>query len=268
MSPFIKLSSPATHQFWEITILFEDDHLLAIDKPAGLASTPEAAAPDVPSLMKLLHAGIERGVPWSVERGRSYLTPANRPDAEASGVILLAKSKPILVTLLDAFGTENPSRTYLALVQGTPAEDHFQNGARLAPNPVQPGAFRVDPHHGKRCRTGFEVMEKFAGFTLLRSEAWTDRPHQVRVHLRNLGLPLVGDQLYGGRSLLLSRLKRDYRLKPNRSEHPLLARAALHAEALRFVHPVTGAAMIINSPWPKDLTVAVKYLRRYGTAQA
>ncbi|MBI3875489.1 MAG: hypothetical protein HY300_05930, partial [Verrucomicrobia bacterium] len=77
-------------------------------------------------------------------------------------------------------------------------------------------------------------------------------------------LPVVGDALYNGRPLLLSMLKRGYRLKPGRTERPLLARVALHAEELTLQHPVTGGLVTIRAPWPKDFTVAVKYLRRYA----
>ena len=74
----------------------------------------------------------------------------------------------------------------------------------------------------------------------------------------------VGDQAYGGRALLLSSLKQNYRLKPNQIERPLMARAAIHGEACTLPHPVTGEALTITAPWPKDLTVAVKYLRKYA----
>jgi 23S rRNA-/tRNA-specific pseudouridylate synthase len=79
-----------------------------------------------------------------------------------------------------------------------------------------------------------------------------------------VGLPLVADELYGGKKLWLSRLKKDFRLKPGREERPLLARTALHAEELTLPHPVTGETLTIKSEWPKDLKVAVKYLRLYG----
>ena len=92
----------------------------------------------------------------------------------------------------------------------------------------------------------------------------TGRPHQIRVHLQNSGLRIVGDALYGGAPLLLSRLKQDYRLKPGRMERPLLARVTLHAEQLVLPHPVTGETVTITSPWPKDLRVAVKYLREFA----
>jgi 23S rRNA-/tRNA-specific pseudouridylate synthase len=129
---------------------------------------------------------------------------------------------------------------------------------------VRLGFMRVDSQRGKRSVTVFEVREKFTGFTLLQCEALTRRLHQIRVHLRYLGLSAVGDLAYGGRPLLLSGLKRVYRLKPNQIERPLMARAALHAEALTLPHPVTGEPLTITAPWPKDLTVALKYLRRYA----
>ncbi len=85
------------------------------------------------------------------------------------------------------------------------------------------------------------------------------------MHLKSLGLPIVGDQVYGGPPLWLSTLKADYRLKPGREERPLIGRVALHAEQLILTQPATGAQITIDAPWPKDLTVGVKYLRRYAT---
>ncbi|MGO8928543.1 MAG: RluA family pseudouridine synthase [Limisphaerales bacterium] len=264
MSATIKLSSPATHEFWEIPVLYEDAHLLALDKPSGLLTSHDGAEPDRPDLTTLLHAGIERGAPWAREGDRTYLMPAHRADAETSGVLLLAKSKPVLVTLVNWFSAEKPGDRHLALVQGTPSEDRFTVDAKMARHPVRLGYMRVDSQRGKRSRTVFEVREKFAGYTLLQCEALTRRLHQIRVHLRYAGLSAVGDMAYGGRPLLLSSLKRAYRLKPNQIERPLISRAALHAESLTLPHPVTGEALIITAPWPKDLTVAVKYLRKYA----
>ena len=264
MNATIKLSSAATREFWEIPVLYEDEHVLALDKPVGLLTSPDANQPDRPSLSKLLQGGIERGSAWARERGLTYLKPAHRLEAETGGVILLAKSKPVLIALVDLFGAEKSSKRYAALVQGMPAENQFKVEAKLAPHPMRAWLMRVDPKGGKRSVTLFEVRERFSGCTLLQCELLTDRRHQIRVHLRHVGLPAVGDQLYGGRPLLLSRLKQVYRLKPNQTERPLIARPALHAEALSLPHPVTGNPLTITAPWPKDLTVAVKYLRRYA----
>ena len=260
----IKLSAPATREYWEIPVLFEDEHLLALDKPAGLLSSPDRYDPQRPNLMKLLHTAIAAGKPWARERHLSYLMNAHRLDFETSGVMLLAKNKAALVALANLFGSEKPLKSYVALVQGTPAEDKFEVDARLAPHPVKIGLMRVDPKHGKKSRTRFEVLEKFSGYTLLRCEPLTGRTHQIRVHLRHAGLPVVSDGLYGGKNLWLSRLKRDYRLKPGHEERPLLARVALHAEILTLPHPVTGRIVTITAPWPKDLKVAVKYLRQFA----
>jgi 23S rRNA-/tRNA-specific pseudouridylate synthase len=162
------------------------------------------------------------------------------------------------------FGSEKPVKTYSALVQRSPEEESFEVDAKLAPHPVKLGLIRVDEKNGKRSRTQFELVEKFAGYSLLKCRPLTGRQHQIRVHLQYAGLPIVGDSLYGGHPLMLSSLKRDYRLKPNKTERPLLDRVSLHAEELSLVHPLTNAEIKIVAPWPKDLKVAVKYLRLYA----
>jgi 23S rRNA pseudouridine955/2504/2580 synthase len=110
------------------------------------------------------------------------------------------------------------------------------------------------------------LLENFsrAGYALLRAEPLAGRLHQVRVHASHVGLNIVGDELYGGKPLWLSRLKKDYRLKPGREERPLLARVTLHAEELSLPHPVTGETVTIKSEWPKDLKVALKFLRLHA----
>jgi len=268
MDNVIKLSWPATREFWEIPVVYEDEHLLALDKPPGLLTSPDRQAPDRPNLTSLLHAGIAAGKPWARDGGLTYLMPVHRLDSETSGLILLAKSKPVLVKLANLFGEEKSYRKYVALVQGEPDQDRFEVDAKLAPQLTPGGFVRVDPRRGKRARTLFEVQERFAGWTLLKCEPLADRRHQIRAHLRSIRLPIAGDQLYGGRLLFLSRLKQDYRLKPNREERPLLSRVTLHAGELTLPHPVTGPPLDLRAPWPKDLTVAVKYLRRYAPVGA
>jgi RluA family pseudouridine synthase len=265
--PLIKLSSPVTSEFWEIPVVFEDGYLLAVNKPSGLLSSPDRYDAQRPNLMKLLHAGIAEGKLWARQRGLDYLMNAHRLDFETSGVMLLAKSKPVLVSLANLFGNEKPLKRYVALVLGVPSEERFEVNAALAPHPIRVGEFRVDTRRGKRARTRFEVLERFAGWTLLRCEPLTGRTHQIRVHLRHAGLPLVGDGLYGGKPLLLSRLKSGYRLKPGHTERPLINRVALHAEELSLPHPVGNETVKIVAPWPKDLVVAVKYLRQLATVR-
>ena len=264
MSTAIKLSSPATREFWEIPVLFEDEHLLALDKPVGLPVSADRDDLIRPNLMKLLHSAIADGKPWARERGLNYLMNAHGLDFETSGVILLAKDKPTLVALTDLFGSEKPLQKYVALVRGAPRENNFEADARLAPHPVRPGFMHVDLANGKKSKTRFEVLEQFSGYALLKCEPLTSHTHQIRVHLCHARMPIVGDKLYGGKPLWLSRLKPDYRLKPGHEERPLLSRVALHSEELNIPHPVTGATVTITAPWPKDLKVAVKYLRQFA----
>ena len=262
--PPIKLSAPHTREFWEIPALFEDEHLLAVNKPARLLTSPDRYDPNRPNLMRLLHSGIAESKPWAKVRGLTYLANAHRLDFETSGVLLLAKNKPVLVKLADAFGSEKPLKTYVALVQGTPAEEEFEVDAPIAPHPTNVGLMRIEPKRGKKSRTRFTVLEKFRGYTLLKCQPFTGRTHQIRVHLRHVRLPIVGDTLYRGGKLWLSELKRNFRLKPDKEERPLIATVALHAETLSLAHPVTEEPITITAPRPKDLEVAVKYLRRYA----
>jgi RluA family pseudouridine synthase len=266
VSTVIKLSSPATREFWEIPVLFEDDYLLALDKPASLLTSPDRYDPTRPNLMKLLHAAIAQQKSWVQQRNLNYLSNAHRLDFETSGVILLAKTKTVLVKLADMFGSEKPLKQYIALASGVPPAETFEVDAPLAPHPVKPGIMRVDPKNGKKSQTKFEVLENFAhfGYVLLKCEPATGRTHQIRVHAAHVGLKIVADALYGGKSLWLSRLKKDYHLKPGHEERALISRVALHAERLQLPHPVSGETLNIYAPWPKDLVVGIKYLRKFA----
>ncbi len=262
----IKLSSPATSEFWEIPVLFEDEHLLVLDKPARLLVSPDPVDPARPSLIELLHAGIKAGKPWARERNLAYLSNAHRLDPDTTGALMFAKSKPVLVALADLFGSQKPLLKYIALVRGTPPEKEFEVTAPLAPHPHKAGSVRVDPEAGKKSSTRFELLEDFPRheFALLACQPFTHRAHQVRVHLRHVNLPVVGDELYGGKSLWLSRLKQDFRLKPGREERPLISRVALHSAELTLPHPVTNESVVVKSDLPKDLKVGLKYLRQYS----
>jgi RluA family pseudouridine synthase len=267
MPAIIKLSAPATKEYWEIPILFEDQHLLALDKPSQLLTSPDRYDPDRPNLMKLLHRDIARGAAWVKERGLTYLANAHRLDFETSGIILLAKDKPTLVQLANLFGSERPIKTYVALVRGAPVTPSFTVAKKLGPHAFRIGIVRVDEKHGKKAATQFELAESLGRYSLLRCRPLTGRTHQIRVHLESARLPIVGDALYGGKQLFLSTLKPDYRQKPGVPEKPLIGRVALHAAELTIPHPATGETVTISAPWPNDLNVAVKYLRKFGDAR-
>lgn len=261
-NPIIKLSSPETREFWEIPVVFEDDRLLAIEKPSRLLVSPDRYDPNRPNLMKLLHRDIDRGAGWAKVRGLTYLSNAHRLDFETSGILLLAKDKPALVALADEFGTTKPKKRYVALVHGVPMDDSFDIDFPLAHHPTKPEIMRVDSKNGKKSFTGVQVIERFDGFSLFSCQPLTGRTHQIRVHLRHVGYPIVGDTLYGGSPLLLSRIKKGYRLKPGREERPLIERVALHAAGLQILHPDGQREISIQSELPKDFRVALKYLRQ------
>ncbi len=261
----IKLSSPATQEFWEIPVLYEDEYLLVLNKPADLLTGPGTDFADRPSLISLLHKGVSESKSWATSRALSFLMYPQPLDTEASGVLVLAKTKAVLNKLSDLFGSEQPVLSFITLIQGSPTQNQFAVQAKLAADPVRAGLVRVDHKGGKRARSLFEVVERFSGWTLLRCVPLTWREHQIRAHLAYNRLPLAGDEPYRGKPLLLSSLKPDYHLKPKHIERPLIARPCLHAGDLRLNHPVTGQPWVVNAPWPKDLAVAVKYLRRYAS---
>ncbi len=247
-----------------MAVRYEDEVLLALEKPSGLLTSPDRYDPDRPNLMKLLHHDIARNAAWVRPRNLTYLANVHRLDFETSGIILLAKNKPALVALADQFGAEKPAKVYFALVHGTPPPE-FEVDAKLGPHPLKVGLIRVDPKQGKKSITRFKTVENFAGYSLVECRPLTGRTHQIRVHLKHQGFPIVGDALYQGHPLLLSRLKPGYRLKPGRVERPLMERVALHAAELLVAHPVTGLPVEIKSPLPKDFLVALKYLRLYAS---
>jgi 23S rRNA-/tRNA-specific pseudouridylate synthase len=170
----------------------------------------------------------------------------------------------VLVELANLFGSEKPLQVYTAFVQGRTWEDHFEVNAPLAPDVQSPGRMRVDRKQGKRAITRFTVRERFRGHSLVQCEPITNRTHQIRAHLSHRGFPVVSDVAYGGSPLLLSEMKPGYRLKPGAVERPLIRHVALHAEELRFQHPVTQEPVTIRSPQPKVFKVALKYLRKFA----
>src|SRR5690606_476817 len=163
-TPVLKLSSRATGEYWEVPVLHIDEHLLAIDKPSGLLTCPDRYDPQRPNLMRLLHEHIERGVPWSRELGLSYVSNAHRLDFETSGVLLLARSKPVLTQLANLFGSEKPLKTYYGLAHNGPDSDSFEVNAPLGPHPTRPGYVQVQRKRGKRSLTQFRVLRRYVGF--------------------------------------------------------------------------------------------------------
>lgn len=237
-----------------VEVLHEDDDLLAVNKPVGLIVVPDRWDKEKDNLVDLLQSS----------RPGEYLANVHRLDKNTSGVLLLAKNKPALVKLVRQFSDRTTHKTYVALIHGAPLDDTTTIDLPIAPHLKRAGLSRIDRKAGKPAMTIARVAERFLYHTLLTIELHTGRLHQVRVHLQAIGCPLVGDADYGGAPLLLSQIKPKYKAKDGEAERPLLDRPALHAEQLTVHQPTTGNPVTIRAPWPHDLVVALKYLRRFS----
>jgi 23S rRNA pseudouridine1911/1915/1917 synthase len=251
----------------DIPVIYEDEVLLAIDKPAGLLVAPDRWDKTRDNLMDLLHDGIHEKKDWARQTNMSYISNAHRLDVDTSGILLLAKTREILIALVNQFSQRKTRKIYTALMGGGPQQDEVEIDQPVGPHPIRPGLSVIDRANGKKAVSIVRVQERFSQYTLADVEILTGRHHQIRIHLHWLGCPLVGDRLYGGQPLLLSRLKPKYKMKED-GERPLIGRPALHAAKLFLTHPVSGAELALEAPLPKDMTVGLKYLRRYGTGPA
>jgi RluA family pseudouridine synthase len=248
-----------------VQVIYQDEVLFAVNKPAGLSISPDRWDKEKDFLMGLLFDGIARQRPWAVELGLNYLANAHRLDKGTSGILLMARTKPTLVTLARAFQDRDVHKLYFVLVEGRPPADEMEIDFPIAPHPVRPGLSVTGGAHAKPALTRIRLVEKWRRYSLLEAEPLTGRQHQIRVHLQTVGSPVVADRQYGtGQTLLLSKLKKNYRFKENEPERPLIGRPALHAARVTFPHPTSGQAMTLEAPLPKDFTLALKYLRRFG----
>lgn len=235
-----------------LRVLYEDRHLIVIDKPAGMVVHPGAGnysgtlvnallhrCPDLPGIGGVLRPGI-----------------VHRLDKDTSGVLVVAKDDHSHRSLADQFKKHTPRRRYLGMVFGQMAEEG-QIEAEIGRHPAHRKKMSTRPRKGREAKTHWRVLEKFRHFTFVEFRLETGRTHQIRVHLSSLGHPLLGDPLYGGRRRLGSVAP-----LPLRQGLQRLSRQALHAASLGFVHPATGEAMEFSSALPQDMQDALSLLRR------
>jgi 23S rRNA-/tRNA-specific pseudouridylate synthase len=166
-------------------------------------------------------------------------------------------------TLCGQFRNHTILKEYLALVHGSPSDETFDVDLPLEEHPVDKARMQIARRGGKDSHTAFEVGERFRNVSLLRCRPRTGRRHQIRVHLAHVGMPVVGDALYGGGSLFLSEFKRGYKAKADRPEKPIIDRVALHASSIEFEH-VDGNRLRVEAPLPRDFERALKALRKWG----
>jgi 23S rRNA pseudouridine1911/1915/1917 synthase len=235
----------------DITVLFADEHIVAIDKPAGL----------------LTHRNAEHGEPGAADLVAERFGPlgdlgdplrpgvAHRIDRETSGVLIFGRTDDALRALKDQFRARSIAKTYAAIVHGTPRFDSDWIESWLGRSErVRDRIGTLPEGEGRFASTYYETRERFDGFALLDVFPKTGRTHQIRVHLASAGLPLVADELYKPRGRVLTKLP---------TGAPPIARHALHASKLEIDHPATGNRITFEAPLPRDLSDLLAHLRSH-----
>jgi 23S rRNA pseudouridine1911/1915/1917 synthase len=208
-----------------VPVVFEDDHLLVVDKPAGLVVHPGAGS----TSGTLVNALLERGIAGGEEPNRPGVV--HRLDRDTSGLMVLAKGEPAYSKLVEAMSGRRVRRVYRALVVGEGLPETGTVDSPVGRDPENPTLMAAGV--GRLAVTHFELLREAAGHAMLKVRLETGRTHQIRVHLSAIGHPVYADPLYG-------------RAIPGK-------RLWLHAENLAFVHPVTGEELSLESPIPEDL---------------
>lgn len=243
--------APAHNEAQDIplTVVFEDEHLIVIDKPAGLVVHPAAGNLDGTLVNALLHhcRGSLSGIS-GVERPGIV----HRIDKDTSGLMVAAKTDPAHVGLAAQFAKHSIDRRYRAIVAGRPRPAEGTVDAPLARSAANRKKIAiVGDGRGKRAVTHFSTIEPLRAAALVECRLETGRTHQVRVHMASLGHPLLGDPVYG-------RSRPEHRELLNRLQ---FKRQALHAARLGFLHPITSAALSFDSEIPADMQLLFSDLR-------
>jgi 23S rRNA pseudouridine1911/1915/1917 synthase len=217
-----------------LDILFEDDDLLVLNKPAGLVVHPGAGHQQ----HTLVNALLAHCKNLSVIGGEERPGIVHRLDKETSGVLVIAKNDATHRDLSKQFAERTTGKTYLALVAGTPRQKSGTIDAAIARHPVHRQRMSIARRGGRPAKTDYRVLESNGDVSLVECTIHTGRTHQIRVHLHHLGHPVFGDKVYGGKRA---------------GNFP---RQMLHAWKLSFRHPRTGETMSFTASVPKDFVEA------------
>jgi 23S rRNA pseudouridine1911/1915/1917 synthase len=231
-----------------LALLYEDEHLMALDKPPGVVVHPAPGHREG----TLINALLWRARDW--EEGRRPGL-ANRLDRDTSGVLLVAKTAAVHAGLTRSLRSGHTEKDYLALIYGATPFEHGRIDLRILRDPDDPKRRMASKSEGKESLTLYRRLAEGNGLTLLSCRLITGRTHQIRVHLQSQGWPIVGDPLYG-----------EPRWKGIADEEVAAAcrdfgRQALHARRLSFLHPANGERLTLVAPVPDDLAALLAAVR-------
>lgn len=231
-------------------IIFENEAFAAVNKPSGLLSVPDREGKEI-SLKQILKERY--GQIWTV----------HRLDKETSGILLFAKDENSHKYLSKLFESRDVEKYYTGLVHGVPANKSGSVDAAIMEHPVKKGLM-ITHKKGKPALTDYAVIEQFGIYALMQFRIHTGRTHQIRVHMKHIGHPVVCDALYGnGEPVFLSAIKKKFNLsRKDEEEHPLFSRLALHAEWLKFTD-AGKQQYTLEAPLPKDIRALLNQLRKW-----
>lgn len=245
-----------------LNILFEDDDLIVIDKPAGMVVHPGHGN----YTGTLLH-----GLKFHFEQqGLKNISPflAHRIDKNTSGVLVIAKDETMLARLAKQFFDHSIERKYQALVWGDFDKPEGTIEGNLARNPKNRLEMFVFPEGdvGKHAVTHYRLLERFGYVSLIECQLETGRTHQIRAHMKYIGHPIFNDSRYGGDIILKGTTFTKYKQYVQNC-FTMIPRQALHAKSLRFIHPRSGESLYFESPLPEDFAGVVEKWRNYSQHQ-
>ena len=232
-----------------LEVLFEDQSLLVVNKPAGIVVHPAAGHEEHTLVNALLHHcdGSLSGIGGVARPGIVH-----RLDKETSGCLVVAKNDETHVGLAEQFAGREVKKIYHALVCGEPGRATGEIKAAIARHPTHRKRMAVrDESEGRSAHTSYKILERLYATTLMEAQIHTGRTHQIRVHFQFIGHPLVGDDTYGARQNIRVKELTNY----------AAPRVMLHAKHLTFTHPRTKKLMEFEAPLPKDFVAALKFLR-------
>ena len=235
-----------------LNILFEDEQLIVLNKPAGMVMHPAAGHATGTLVNALLHycAGKLSGIGGVARPGIVH-----RLDKDTSGCLVVAKDDSTHHALSTQFADRKTTKIYQALVCGHPPKTNCTVNAPIARHPIHRKKMAV-MERGRTARTDLRVVEVLNGSALVEATLHTGRTHQIRVHLQHLGCPVIGDPVYGGRTA------RHFQ----QATHYEAPRQMLHAVSLGFIHPVSGKKLTVESPLPEDFVNAMNFLKPHKKA--